>query len=227
MRKQPLEPIQKANTYQLIAERLLGEIVDSGLETGEFVPTERELAERYGVGRSSVRESLRLLEAHQVIRPAARSYVVGEATSVLEPALQMLITLGGTSLQESHELRCLLEKEAVRKAVESATSDHIKKLQNSLKGMIENRRNSAVALRYDLEFHVGIAEASGNGALLAAVHGLRGVLEAKILGANVDIDQAIAQHQLILGAIIARDLEEASAAIEAHMAFVQTGIEGS
>ena len=227
MRKQPLEPIQKTNTYQLIAERLLGEIVDSGLKTGEFVPTERELAERYGVGRSSVRESLRLLEAHQVIRPAAKSYVIGEATSVLEPALQMLIALGRTSLRDLHELRCLLEKEAICKAVESATSDHIKKLQNSLKGMIENRRNSVAALRYDLEFHVGIAEASGNGALLAAVHGLRGVLEAKILGANVDIDQAIAQHQLILGAIISRDLEEASAAIETHMAFVQAGIEGS
>ena len=218
--------IQKTNTYQLIAERLVGEIVQSDLSAGEFVPTEREIAERYGVGRSSVRESLRLLEAHQVIRPApGGSYVVGSAASVMEPALQMLVALGGASLMELQQLRRLLEIEAVDKAVQNASHDDIRKLQSTVRLMIENRRDLSAALRADLEFHVTIAEASGNRALLAAVQGLHGVLRPKILGSNVDIDEAIAHHQLILGAIIARDPEEARTAIETHMDFVQAGIE--
>ena len=218
--------IQKTNTYQLIAERLVGEIVQSDLSAGEFVPTEREIAERYGVGRSSVRESLRLLEAHQIIRPAPRgNYVVGNATSVLEPALQMLLTLGGASLMELQQLRRLLEIEAVDKAVQNASPDDIRQLQGTIKKMIENRSNRAAALRADLEFHVSIAEASGNRALLAAVQGLHGVLRPKILDSDADIDEAIAQHQLILGAIIARDPEEARIAIEDHMDFVRAGIE--
>ena len=220
--------IQKTNTYQLIAERLVREIVESDLSAGEHVPTEREISERYGVGRSSVRESLRLLEAHQVIRPApGGSYVVGSAASVLEPALLMLVALGGASLTELQQLRRVLEIEAVDKAVQNATPEDIRKLQSAVKRMIGNRRDLAAALRADLEFHVSIAEASGNRALLATVQGLHGVLKPKILGSNVDIDEAIAHHQLILAAIIARDPEEAREAIEVHMDFVRAGIEQS
>lgn len=218
------QPIQRANTYQLVAEQLIQEIVENDLTVGDPVPTERELAERYGVGRSSVRESLRLLEAHRVIRPAQKgNYVVGSRGSVLASGLQMLVALGSTSLEELHDLRRVLEVEAVLRAVRFATEEDIANLRLALQEMIANRNDQVEALRMDIAFHVAIAEAAKNGALLATVEGLRGALEQKILGADFDIDEAIAQHQLILEAIIARDGERARECIENHMNFVHEG----
>src|SRR5215218_2782833 len=60
-------PIERPNTYELLAQRLLELIADGELAVGEPLPSERELVERFRVGRSSVREALRVLESKGLI----------------------------------------------------------------------------------------------------------------------------------------------------------------
>lgn len=216
------EPIRRANVYQLTAQRLLQTIAEEQLETGDLIPTEREISERYGVGRSSVRESLRLLEAHRIIQPSGGgSYRVGERSSLLLSALEMLIALGGVTLTDLHDFRRMLEIEAVRRVARAADADAVAKIRAALQSMISHRLEPQAALRDDLAFHVAIAEATRNGAFIAAIHGVRGALAETVEAANVDIDEAIKQHQLIVEAIIAGDEEAAVARMEEHMDFVR------
>ena len=69
-------PIEKRNTYELIAEQLLSEI-GTRLRPGDPLPTERELTASFKVGRSSVREGLRMLEfAESISRHGKCSHAV-------------------------------------------------------------------------------------------------------------------------------------------------------
>ena len=63
----PRQPIERRNTYELVAESLLALISERHLKPGDALPTERELMQHYGVGRSSVREALRMLESKGLI----------------------------------------------------------------------------------------------------------------------------------------------------------------
>jgi GntR family transcriptional repressor for pyruvate dehydrogenase complex len=219
--------ISRPNVYQMVAERLTQEIVDQQLAPGTPVPTEREISERYGVGRSSVREGLRLLESHQVIRPSARgSYVVGARNGVLVSAIETLIALGSTSMGEVHELRRLLEIEVAGRAARMRTDEDLARIRGALQQMIENRTKPAVALAADLAFHVAMAQASHNGAMIAAVLGVRTALNKLIATSDFDVDEAIAQHQLIVEAIVAKDEAGARERVTQHMNWIAGGFSG-
>ncbi len=216
------ETIRRANVYQLTAERLVQAIAEENLSPGDPIPTEREISMRFGVGRSSVRESLRLLEAHGIILPSGGgSYRVGERSSLLLSALEMLIALGGVTLPDLHDFRRMLEIEAVRRVARAADAESVSRIRAALQSMISHRLEPPAALHDDLQFHVAIAEATRNGAFIAAIHGVRGALAEIVEAANIDIDEAIQQHQLILEAIIAGDEEAAVARMEEHMNFVK------
>lgn len=216
------QPIKRTNVYQLTAEQLVRNIAEEQLEQGDLIPSEREISERFGVGRSSVRESLRLLEAHQIILPSSNGgYRVGERSSILLPALEMLIKLGGVTLSDLHEFRRVLEIEAVRRVARSTDTEALAKIRNALQQMISHRLEPQKALQDDLAFHVAIAEATNNGAFIAAIHGVRGALAQTVEAANVDIDEAIQHHQLILEAIVARDEDMAVERMTQHMEFVR------
>jgi len=106
------EPIDKRNTYELIAEQLLADI-GTRLRPGDTLPTERELTASFKVGRSSVREALRMLESKGVIEPVGNgTFVVAELRSPLNRSLALLLSLDEANLSELYELRRMLEGEA-------------------------------------------------------------------------------------------------------------------
>ena len=106
------EPIEKRKTYELIADQLLGEI-GTRLRPGDPLPTERELTASFKVGRSSVREGLRMLESKGVIESVGNgTFVVSELRSPLNRSLALLLSLEEGNLRELYELRRMLEGEA-------------------------------------------------------------------------------------------------------------------
>lgn len=216
--------ISRPNVYQMVAERLMGEILEQKLAVGAPVPTEREISERYGVGRSSVREGLRLLESHHVIRPSTRgNYIVGAKNGMLTSAFDMLIAMGSASLVEVHDLRRILEIEVAGRAARTRTDEDLAGIRATLQQMIRHRTQPKIALTADLEFHVTVAQASHHGALIAGVLGVRTALSKLIETSDFDVDEAIAQHQLIVEAIVARDEEGAREQVTQHMDWVSRG----
>lgn len=213
--------ISRRNVYQTIADRLLAEIVENRLPPGASVPTERELVERYGVGRSSVREGLRMLESHQIIQPNSRgNYTVGEKNVAMVAALEMLLSLGQASLEDVHQLRTLLEVEVAGLAALHRSDEDLAAVRSSLRDMINARNDRTKALEADLNFHVALARASGNGALVASVMAVRTVWRQRLANRDFDINEAIAQHQLIIETVVARDVEGARRRVADHMSWI-------
>ena len=107
------EPIERKKVYELIAERLVQEISDRRLTPGDELPRERELAEVYRVGRSSVREALRMLESKGLIAsPGSGRLVVAEYANPLNHSLALLLEMHDGDLQELFEVRRILEVES-------------------------------------------------------------------------------------------------------------------
>ena len=103
----PVDPIARRKTYELVAERLVALIGDRSFQPGDQLPTERELTASFQVGRSSVREALRMLESQGVIHAAnGGAFVVADAANPLQNSLRLLFALDDQAgMHDLFELR--------------------------------------------------------------------------------------------------------------------------
>jgi GntR family transcriptional repressor for pyruvate dehydrogenase complex len=99
------EPIERRKVYELVAERLAREISDRRLNPGDELPRERHLAEAYRVGRSSIREALRILESKGLIvaRDGGR-LVVADYANPLNQSLALLLRMQDGDVRELFEV---------------------------------------------------------------------------------------------------------------------------
>jgi len=106
--------IQRRNVYALLAERLSEDIAD-GLQAGDPLPSERALMQQYGVGRSSVREALRMLESSHLIESrSSGTFVVARWSNPLNHSLEMLLTSREADLMQLFEVRSVATANAAR-----------------------------------------------------------------------------------------------------------------
>lgn len=221
------ELIEKRNVYELVAERLMEEIASGALLPGDVLPTEKELTERYGVGRSSVREALRKLESQRVIRPTGRgAYTVGSRGDALGKSLQMMLMLGHANLEELTEFREILEVRSAGLAAIRRDDQALVGLHGALREMemaLEGSREEMLAA--DLKFHVAIANATGNGAIAAVSQGLRSALHSALANTYWSSADAIDQHREIAQAIADGDAGRAEQAMRRHLSWIQSILE--
>ncbi len=215
--------IQKRNVYQLVADRLLEDLASSGLAVGDSIPTERELTVRYGVGRSSVREAIRKLESHGVIRSTGQGgYVLGARDSAIGESFQMLLQLGHANLREITELREMLEVPAAGAAAVRRTPADLSEMQRAIDAMVQAADGSREdVLTADLAFHGAIAEATKNGAIAAASRGIRMALQEALRSNYWSSEMAVVQHQAIGEAIAQGNSEAAEAAMREHLEWIK------
>jgi GntR family transcriptional regulator, transcriptional repressor for pyruvate dehydrogenase complex len=218
----PARPIVRTNTYELVAMRLMEEIASRELRQGDSIPTERELSIAFGVGRSSVREGLRMLESHGVVRPTGQAqFVVGDYDELLVPSLQMLVSLGQTDLAQVTALRSIVEVEAAGLAARAATGEDLEAMEQA-QARFEQAlaQRSSDALEHDLAFHMALVNASRNNALVAVAVAVRTVIERLIAGAFRPLEEAAPQHEAILRAVRDGDGAQARVTMRAHMDWI-------
>jgi GntR family transcriptional repressor for pyruvate dehydrogenase complex len=213
-------------TDQAIAK--LKELISSGqFSAGARLPTERELTQRFGVSRSSLREAVRALALIGVLEPR-----VGDGTYVttLEPDL-LLTGFGfvsdlasGESLLEMHHVRRVLEPEATRLATPRLTDDELGLIEESLHEM-ERASSPPAVIEADTAFHQVILDACGNATLASLVQNLSsGTVRARIwqsLVAPSAVEATVASHWSIYNALVARDAERAAAADVMHLGIAE------
>src|SRR5262245_17018520 len=139
-------------------------ISEGSLAPGHRLPAERELAEMFGVSRSSLRQALKVLEIMGVIsqRVGDGTYLNTAAPSILAEPLEFLILLDGISFHELMEARLIVEPELAARAAARATLEDIAELRQALTEMEENRRDHARFTECDLLFHQTIFRLAGN-----------------------------------------------------------------
>jgi GntR family transcriptional repressor for pyruvate dehydrogenase complex len=225
----PISPIERPNTYELLAQHLLGLIASGDIGEGQALPSERELVERYGVGRSSVREALRMLESKGLIDQRGKGrFVVSEPQNALESSLQVLLELQEVDLNELFEVREVLEGEIAAFAAERRTPDDLAAIGRTIDTMAASLDTADSYIDADLQFHLALARASRNRIALHMMHAVREILRRSplTLYAIPGVPQgSVEQHRRIFAAVADGDADAARAAMNEHLRVVREAAE--
>ena len=152
----------KQRLSDTVAQALQEDIL--GLTTGDRLPTEAELVERFGVSRTVVREATRLLVQRGLatVSPGRGMTVAAVNGSVIAEQYGLLLRLGGGSFEQLMELRLVLEVEMAALAAARRTPAQLAELNRLNERLQAADPACKEFLEADLTFHERIAEASGN-----------------------------------------------------------------
>ncbi len=222
-------PIERRKVYAQIAERLLAQIGEGHLRPGDPLPTERQLTQSFHVGRSSVREALRILESKGVIKSVdGGAFVVADAGNPLHHSLDLLLTLQGANLRELFEVRKILEGESAALAALRRGESDLEAMAHAIDEMDDGLRSQERYIDADLRFHLTIAAATRNRMTLHMMQAIRTPLQ-HALGSIYYIpgspQRSIAQHRQILQAIRSGDPVAARQCMREHLARVEGDID--
>ncbi|MGA5895090.1 FadR/GntR family transcriptional regulator [Streptomyces venetus] len=205
-----ISPVSRMPLSLDVAQRLRTAILDGTFAADAELPTETELAQSFGVGRSTIREALRVLQAHGLISGAdtvstARPRVTHERTAgAAGLALSTALQVGAIPLADLVALRVLLEAEAIRQ--NTSVPDTARSCLATMAAAVENADIHTFHAA-DVDFHVQLAYAGGNRALGFVI----GVLRDCIAGYLLDALAAVADP----GAVLARLLAEHQGIVDA------------
>lgn len=195
------------NSYpQLIAERIQEMIVEKSLMPGAKLPSERNMAEQFGVSRASTREAIRLLDALGLveIRTGDGTYVKADlATSVVHP-LTWALSMFHADESAYIEFRVIVETSIAALAAQRADEKDFQELEANLEEMEKAVGNHAATAEKDLEFHMILARAARNQLLYESLNGLQKVLRSHLAVSHLSLQQqqrALDEHLQIFDAI--------------------------
>ena len=203
--------IQKKPLADMIAETLKQQITEGTYRVGDKLPTEPELMKTFGVGRSSVREAVKLLVNMGVVRVQQ-----GSGTFVAVPSNNddVNIKMSTADRTELDEVRKILDIAIVEKAVARRTEKDIERMRASLEKRKVNAEKGLLeeCIEADLNFHIAIADAAHNRILAdiyrsAATH-LLSEFNRIYNGTDCFINSQTS-HEKLLKHIIAGDLKNA------------------
>ncbi|WP_195739217.1 FadR/GntR family transcriptional regulator [Bacteroides cellulosilyticus] len=203
--------IQKKSLADMIAETLKQQITEGTYRVGDKLPTEPELMKTFGVGRSSIREAVKLLVNMGVVRVQQ-----GSGTFVAVPSNNddVNIKMSTADRTELDEVRKILDIAIVEKAVARRTEKDIERMRASLEKRKVNAEKGLLeeCIEADLNFHIAIADAAHNRILAdiyrsAATH-LLSEFNRIYDGTDCFINSQTS-HEKLLKHIIAGDLKNA------------------
>jgi GntR family transcriptional regulator, transcriptional repressor for pyruvate dehydrogenase complex len=225
------QAVERRPVYHQVAAQLREAILSGELASGSELPSERELGERFGVGRTTVREALRALQAQGLVVSGAATaplrVVHPEALSAgpARDALVHLLRLGQVPLSDLVELRCVLEGTAVAAVARHHSDDDLAVLVRGVDTMRAALDDVRAFEQADVRFHLALAAASGNEAVHLVMLAVRDSIGSHLLDAlqadpesATTLQQLLAEHEQLLAAIQRRDADEARRLVEAHVA---------
>ena len=144
------------------------DLISSGqLKPGDRLPSERMLSEKFGLGRTYVRDAIRKLEFYGILKtlPQSGTFVAGIGLIALEGLISDVLKLEKSDFYSLVETRVVLEREAARLAATRRTDDDIIELQERLDQYRAKALTGDTAVEEDFMFHLKIAEISKNGVI--------------------------------------------------------------
>lgn len=226
--------VKVARVSDTIVTQIEDMILEGLLKAGEKLPPERELAERLTVSRPSLREAIVILESKGLLQSkrGGGTFVRDLAGAAITDPLVSLMKSHPETTFDILELRHALEETAAYHAASRATETDRKTIERHYRDLeaiydapvLDRAREVAV----DMEFHLAIADASHN---LALVHVMRGLMSVLLNSITFNLDrirersedhaEIRRQHRALFEAVEAGDPEAARAAAHRHLAFVQ------
>lgn len=232
----PFRPVQPEKLSSAVTRQIEKLILRGILRPGERLPAERELAERLGVSRPSLRESVADLQARGLLtsRAGAGIYVADVLGSAFSDALVKLFAAHDEAVFDYLSFRRDMEGLAAERAARLGSETDLKVI-DVVFGQMEaahQKRNPADEAQLDADFHLAIIEASHNVIMLHMMRSMYQLLrEGVFYNRQVMFKQRttrtalLDQHRAINVALQARDPAGARAAVEAHLDYVGAALE--
>jgi DNA-binding FadR family transcriptional regulator len=205
----------------------LGDAIRSGeLSPGDRLPPERELAERFGVSRVSVRDALRSLEVLGLIEVRVGAgggpVVRAPGTEVVGEGLTNLLLTSTLNPVDIAEARLLLDFGAVALVAARATEEDLDALGRMLVEARAHLEDGTYSAEMSGQWHLKLAEATHNPAITLIVAALRGSMSMSVVRLSSPLSgdwnrSSIEKHEEILEALRARDGRKAQALMAAHL----------
>jgi GntR family transcriptional repressor for pyruvate dehydrogenase complex len=221
-----LAPIKSTRIYEEIVRQVKQMIAEGRLKSGDQLPPERDLAEKFVVSRTSVREALRALESLGLIevRPGEGTFVREMSIEALVEPLALVMTSERAAIGELFEARRLLEPALAGLAASRATPDEIQEMERTLEEQAREIAAGKTGLAQDAAFHAAIGAAAHNRAITRIAHAIMDLLtqsREESLNTPGRPTRSHQDHRRILAAITARDERAARQAMLEHLEAVE------
>lgn len=228
----PFEKVQSERLSQSVVRQIELLILRGILRPGERLPGERDLAERLGVSRPSLRDALAQLQASGLLmtRAGAGVFVADVLGSVFAPPLVRLFASHDEAVFDYIAFRRDLEGMAAERAARLGSDTDLQVIDTVFHKMeaAHAKRDPTDEARLDAEFHLAIIEASHNAVMLHMMRAMFDLLRAGVFYNRQQMflqsttrELLLEQHRAINTALQARDAAEARRAVEAHLTYVE------
>ncbi len=220
-----LEPVSVTRLYRMIADQIAAKIRSGGFEVGKRLPSERELADTLQVSRTSVREALIALEleGYVDVRVGAGIFVLPlkenrtSTTNAIADLHPLQSDIGPFELISVH---LLVEPECAALAAKHGSAEQIA----AIEAVGRRMEGSSTPRAHNRAFHIAVAEATGNTAMVVTVTNLWNLHDNSVMFHKLEQllvtrevwKVAEAEHDALIRAILARDPEAARKAMRDH-----------
>lgn len=209
-----IEALTRSETHD-IHKQIISKIRDlinyKNLEPGDKLPSERMLAEKFGVTRNNIREAIQKLEFYGLLKsiPQSGTFVANIGVIAMNGMIDDILGLEEPDFKTLVETRILLELKTVRLAAIRRTEEDLEKLRETLTAYEEKVMRGEDAVQEDLLFHLAIAKASGNSTMETFMLIITPEIITNFEKYHVcDVNQkfkAIKEHQAVYDAIEKQD----------------------
>jgi GntR family transcriptional repressor for pyruvate dehydrogenase complex len=218
-------PVETGRMSGAIVDQVRDLIYQGKLRPGRRLPSERELAERFGVSRVTVRDALRSLETMGLVEirvgAAGGAFLTAPSSQIVGEGIRNMLMTGNISPEQVAEVRLIIELGIVRLAVARATEDDLRTLKNVCDRSQRALDRDAYDVALSTEFHAALAQAAHNPAVEIVVSLFRGPLSMHNVRAKEEPDVShklsVDEHVRLTAAIVARDLPEAHRVMTEHL----------
>ena len=230
-RPMDVEPIKSTRIYEEIVRQIKSMIAEGRLKSGDQLPPERELAEKFLVSRTSVREALRALESLGLveIQPGEGTFVREVSIDSLIQPLALVMASQREAIGELFEARRLLEPLIAGLAATRATRDEVHEMERILDEQSKEVAAGKTGLAQDAQFHAAIGAAAHNRAITRIVNALMDLLAQSredSLNTPGRPERSHQDHRRVLAAIERRDEAAARQAMLDHVVAVEALVRG-
>lgn len=221
-----IEPVRRLKVADSVAAQLESLITGGEYKPGDKLPAERVLAEQFGVGRSSMREAVRILEAGGLLRidHGVGAFVVSNKKTSADPSL---LVFRDFTVPELFEARLSLEPEAARLAAKRITPREMAELERIVDALADPNLSDEEFVDLDVKLHRAIVGAAKNGLLqrlLEMIEPLFLTYSRRVIQLPGRRAHAHTGHQRIVEAIIGRRARDARNAAVRHIRDVERDI---
>jgi len=219
--------VRTSRLYEQIVQQIEESIVQGALKTGDQLPAERELAQRFGVSRTAVREAVKALREKGLVEAYSGrgTFITDGTTQAVRQSLDLMVKIGQPE-GSTHlaEVRAILEPEIAALAAVRIQESELSTMRDAVAVMEQAGQDPDAYIEADLDFHLALAEGAANPLILSLLDSIVGLLREqrlRIFRVPGGPERGQVHHKRILDAVERHDADKARDAMRAHLGQVR------